>query len=312
MPASIPALLCAAVLIAPRLAFGAQSVDDGTVSLRLTLEGADQIAGTLPHAYRLYVTPDSIRISLSLGNQSNEAIVVDQRRVQDLLRLQLAMNGPSTKAVAIAARWLPDIRMPGRWATFTNSWAALTIEPSKAISWIISLQRIDGSAFDSGAYALTYEVPDLQSAISKTDGRLWVGRYPSRSATVQLVISPPRTPREISAAHQTEARDASLKNDHATAAAAYSRALAADPSDTNALSGLANSLLALKRYKEASPLYQRLLQSASGRLTYELAALAYLGADDERNARRMLQAAGLSDEDVRGTVARLRARILRQ
>jgi hypothetical protein len=309
MRLDIRAVLCAITLTSPVLALAAQATDDGVLSLHLTPEDADQISGTLPPQYRLYVEPESLRLGLLLGNESEEPIVVDQHSMEGLLRLRLATAGANVTSVPVVVQWLPEIRLPGEWTTAPNSSAPLTIEPGKGVSWIISLSRGDGRRFSRGTYTLTYEVPNLQSVVRKPTGSPWIGRTPSRPTSVPLVIALPQTPREMSAVHKLAARQALLRRDLDEQAAAYSRALVADPTDTMAVSGLANSLLSLRRYKEAIPLYERLLQGgARDSQTYLNAAQAYMGLADEANARRVLGAAGFSPERIQAAVARFRVR----
>ena len=307
MRLDVGALLCVSILTSPALALAGQAVDDGVLSLHLAVEDGDQITGTRPPQYRIYVEPESLRLSLLLGNESEHPIVVDQRRIEGLLRLRLETAG--SRVVPVSVAWLPEIRLPGEWTTATNSWDPLTIEPRTAVSWIIALNRRDGGVFNTGNYDLTYEVPNLESIVRKTSGSPWIGRTPSRSASVPLVIALPQTPREMSAVHRMAARNAMFRRDRAQEAAEYSRALAADPTDTMALSGLANSLLGLKRYQEAVSLYERLIkEGARSAETCLFAAQAYVGLADEVNARRVLGAAGFSAERIQETVARLRAR----
>jgi len=304
MRLNVWALLCVVTITSPASAFAGQAVDDGVLSLHLTVENGDQIAGTFPPQYRLYVEPESLRLSLALGNESGEPIVVEQRRIQELLRLRLDTGGANANRVAVTVQWPPEIRLPGEWTTKPTSWAPLTIEPHTGVSWIIVLNRGDAGVFDSGTYAVTYEVPNLQSIVRKATGSSWIGRTPSRPASVPLVIALPQTPREISAVHKLAARDALLRRDLGEMAAAYSRALAADPTDTMAVSGLANSLLILKRYAEAVPLYERLIkQGVVETRTYESAAEAYIGLGDDANARRVLSSAGYSPERIQTTLA---------
>jgi hypothetical protein len=310
MRLNVCALLCVVTLTFPALAPAGQAGDDGELALRLTPEDADQISETLPTQYRLYVEPEALRLSLLLGNLSEEPIVVDQQRMEALLRVRLATAGANANRVPVSVQWLPEIRLPGEWTTETNSWAPITIEPGKGVSWIILLSRGDGDRFSTGTYVLTYEVPNLQSIVRKATGSPWIGRTPSKPASVPLVIALPQTPRDTSAVHKLAARNAMLRRDRVEEAAEYSRALAADPTDTMALSGLANSLLGLKRYQEAVPLYERLIkEGARSTQTYLFAAEAYMGLADEANARRVLGAAGFSAERIQETVARLRGRV---
>jgi pentatricopeptide repeat protein len=69
-----------------------------------------------------------------------------------------------------------------------------------------------------------------------------------------------------------------------------------------AVSGLANSLLALRRYKEAVALYERLMKEGVRSSETSLnAAQAYIGLGDESNVRRVLGAVGFSDERIQAT-----------
>jgi len=222
--------------------------------------------------------------------------------LESLLRLRV--ETADSRVVPVSIAFLPEIRLPGEWITASNSWDSLTIEPHSGVSWIVSLTRRDGGVFNTGNYAVTIEVPNLQSIVRKSSGNQWIGRSPSLPATVPFVIALPQTPREMSAVHKMAARNAMLRRDRVEEAAEYSRALAADPTDTMALSGLANSLLSLKRYAEAVPLYERLIkQSLLDTRTYEYAAEAYMGLGDEANARRVLSGAGYSPERIETTLA---------
>jgi hypothetical protein len=113
MRLDVRAFLCVIRLTSPVLALAGQATDDGVLSLHLTPEDADQISGTLPPQYRLYVEPDSLRLSLLLGNESEEPIVVDQLSMEGLLRLRLETAGAKVNQVPVVVQWLPEIRLPG-------------------------------------------------------------------------------------------------------------------------------------------------------------------------------------------------------
>ena len=94
------------------------------------------------------------------------------------------------------------------------------------------------------------------------------------------------------------------------AAAAYSRALAADPTDGTAIVGLGTAFLILGRYAEAIPLFEQVLpRGPSESLVFSRLAQAYLGVGDEQNALRVLRMSGLPEDRIASEVAQLRRAI---
>jgi tetratricopeptide (TPR) repeat protein len=279
----------------------AQAPDDGVISLEVTLEDGESL-GTLPRSYRLYDETASVPIALSIGNLSENPIVIDQEAIRRMFRARVR----ASSELPVSIQWLSEIRLPGSWIPVANSWTPLSIEPQMAVTWLGLMESRDGNVF-RGRYSLEYEIPGIMAAISKLDGTRWVGRVPSLGATLGFSASRPGSPRERAAMHRVTARQATFRSDWLKALEAYSSALASDPADLAARGGIGASLMALGRYAEAIPVYEQLLPTAPrGALTYDALAIAYLATGDEVNARRILRQSGLSEERVSTKVAELR------
>jgi tetratricopeptide (TPR) repeat protein len=158
-----------------------------------------------------------------------------------------------------------------------------------------------------GRLTVRFEIPDLMRAIRKQDETPWVGRVPTRPGLLSLVIAPSSGPAETAARYRLEARQAMFKKEYIKSIEAYSRAVAADPSDRQAESGLAGALLAAGRYRAAVAIYEKRWPSMSpASAEYPLVVMAYLGMGDVETARSLLQRMGVTSDRVNEKVAEYR------
>jgi hypothetical protein len=276
--------------------------DDGQIATILVPLDGDEL-GTLPVSYRIYGEPNVLRLGLSLVNQSDATIVIDQEAIRSTLRVRLSAG----QEVAANLRWLPDLHLPGDLVPTMNSWGPISLESKKGLTWLIEVEREDLEPFGRGRLTVQFEIPDIIHAIHKPDETAWIGRVPTRPGVVSLVIAPPNGPAETSARYRFEARQAMFRKEYIKSIEAYSRAVAANPSDRQAESGLAGALLAAGRYREAVTIYEKRWPSMSpASAEYPLVVMAYLGIGDEQTARSLLQRMGVTSERVNDKVAEYR------
>ena len=287
--------------------------DEGLLSITVAVPMSDRV-GVTEDARRLYVESDELHLDVSVVNQSDSRITIDQEQLQRAFRVTLTTGGTS---IPVVATWSDDALVIAPDSDTRDSVSRpdpLNVEGHGGAYWTVTVRRSDSLSFGSGRYRLTWSSADLAAAIHGAEGGQWNGRAPDKTSSVGLLIQPPQSVLEAARMSTTEADDAVLRGHHQHALAAYQRALSADPSDSRTKTMMAFMYLRLNRYQEAIRPLEDVLAGAVGEknLSFVL-ALAYVGAGDEGNAVRVLRwTAGLPEDRVRTEVETLGREVRRR
>jgi hypothetical protein len=281
----------------------AQSFDDGVVGLDVRVISAAK-ATSIPLTYRLYEEARSVSIELSLYNESEKPIIIDETLMKGSFLIRL---GPSNSREALEVEWMPGILEPGTLKQLQGG-APLVLEPLRGVAWLVRCTRPAEGLFREGEYSLEIVTRDLSRSIQRADTSVWNGRAPSRTVRFTVVVSPPLNARERAESNALVGDEALARGDDELAATSYQRALASASGDAAIQAKLASTLLQLGRYKQSAQLYEQLLPTLRpGSVAFLLAAKAYLGLADEAGARRVLRLGGLSTARIDDHIKTLRA-----
>jgi tetratricopeptide (TPR) repeat protein len=248
-----------------------------------------------PLTWRVYTEPHEFQFKVSFTNESSEPVLIAQSRLRDVF----AVGVDRGSEIAVRVEWLVSAADPVR------------IDPGKLASWTVTVSRADGQAFTAGLYSITRRFQDFRDAVSTIDGKAWGGRVPDGTGELAVIVKPGNTPAERALHHMLVAQAADAAGDFDAALESYERAAVEDPSDGQASLGMADMYLLHARYREALSLYQDLAARpgfARDRIAPFLAQ-AYVGAGDLASAVSVLQALGLSADEVSTALENMRRRV---
>lgn len=272
---------------------GGQSHPRPTGVTRWFLEpAAAERMGSQPRTYRLYDTPDSIRLLLTIVNESPAAIEFDHAALRREFRLTLSGRA------GLYATWAPDMASStGRVAL--NLDREVRISAGDAASWEIDVRRNDGASFRAGKHVITATMNNALRDLRSAKGRP-VHTASAGDTSLTLHVGPPSGPRERADELRSRAERIQRTNPKEAIGLLHA-AQAFDPADLGILLALGQAYVAVHRYKESLPFFERALamQTNAHRssIPYSL-AFVYVALGNEAEARRVLRAGGVSDEGV--------------
>jgi hypothetical protein len=269
----------------------------GTLAYRVQfpLGTEERTTANDPPTWRVYTEPLEFHFKLSFTNESSVPILIAQSRLRDVLAFGVDRGGE----IAVRVEWL------------TSSADPVRIDPGKLVSWTVVVSRADGQPFTAGLHQITRGFQNVRDVVSTVDGKPWEGRVPDGAGELAILVKPGNTPAERALHHMLVAREADVAGDFDAALASYQRAAVEDPSDGQATLGMADMYLLHARYREALALYQDIWTRpgfARDRIAPFLAQ-AYVGAGDLASAVSVLQALGLSVDEVSTTIENMRRRV---
>lgn len=292
------------VLLSMPMVCAGQSRPDARGTTRWFLEpAAAERMGSHADTYRLYDSPRSIRLLLTIVNESPTAIEFDHATLRREFRL--AFNGRA----GLYATWAPDMASSmGRVAL--NLDREVRIGAGDAASWEIVVRRSDGESFSAGTHVFTATMNNALRSLRSTDGRpvhtAWV-----RETSLTLHAGPPSGPRERADELRSRAERIKITNPK-EAIRLLHEAQAFDPANSRILLALGQAYVDIERYKESLPFFERALaMQANARqssIPYSL-AFVYVALGNEAEARRVLRAGGVSNEGVDRSLVNYRRKL---
>ena len=185
------------------------------------------------------------------------------------------------------------------------------VPPGAFVAWTVTLKRHDNATFTAGDYRLAVRLENTRAALRTTDGAVWRGRV-GEDGTREFVVRVelPASVHEQAVAHQLQAAAKVARTDFLGALDDYSRAAEADPADLSSILGMAQMYRILGRYREALPLFAKLLEQRphDSRMAFWL-ALAHAGVGEERKAIEVLRTAGIAENDIPERMQEIRSYI---
>ena len=292
------------VLLSMPVVCASQSRQAPTGATRWFLEPATaERMGSQPRTYRLYESPTSIRLLLTIVNESSTAIEFDHATLRREFRLIL--NGRA----GLYATWTPVMASStGRVAL--NLDREVRIGMGNAASWEIDVRRSDGEPFSAGKHVMTATMNNALRSLRSHDGRP-VNTAPGHDTSLTLHVGPPAGPRER--ADELRSRAERIKTTNPKEAIRLLQAAQAfDPADLRILLALGQTYVDLERYKESLPFFERALamqtNAHQSSIPYSL-AFVYMALGNEPEARRVLRAGGVSDEGVERSLMNYRRKL---
>jgi len=265
-----------------------------------------------PRSIRLFQTYAAIPLTLTLFNQSPVDMVIDGEAFRRGVSVQMRSAG---RQVPIRVEWADVVRHAGA----PSEVSAHTIEldhnqggPLRGVVWNIHVTRVDGAVFEAGEYAIDVELGGAVTALNTSTGEPFRGYVIPRN-TVTLTMAESVDDAERVQRFQQLGFRALLDKRSAEAEGLALKGLAIKPDHTGLLGLLADAYVQQNRYREAIPLYERVLPSLRDRSSVPMMlALAYVGIGDDTNAIRALKLEGRSDAGAASELVRLREVVKRR
>jgi hypothetical protein len=260
--------------------------------------------------YRSFVERRTLRIRFLVDNESVSPIQIDQVKLRDALSLTV-VNSEGAE-IPTTLEWIPEIRLSTADAPTTSDLVSpVVVEPMSTAGWSLIVERSDGQSFSAGPYGILPTTSGFPGAIATAGGQPWQGRARDASGRIVLVVMSPRDAHEVSMTYLESGLKAMRENHPLRAAEDYERAVATDPTNTEALWFLGGAYLALQQYQQAISTYEQLLKrsSSSAEAVEAVArrlAFTYVAAGDEVNAARVLRSAGVPEEAMPAALDELR------
>jgi tetratricopeptide (TPR) repeat protein len=259
--------------------------------------------GPRPRTYRLYDSPASIRLLLTIVNESTTAIEFDHATLRREFRLVLDGR------VGLYATWAPDMASStGRVAL--NLDREVRLGAGNAAGWAIDVRRSDGKPFGAGVHVITATMNNAFDSLRSPEGHP-LHTASARDTSLTLHLGAPSGPRERADDFRSRAERIKTTNP-GEAIRLLHAAQAFDPANLRILLALGQAYVAVERYKESLPFFERALamQTNTHRssIPYSL-AFVYVALGNEAEARRVLRAGGVSDEGVERSLMNYRRKL---
>jgi hypothetical protein len=261
-----------------------------------------------PHSYRLFEEQEVVELSLIIANTSERPVFVDQTVVAAGVRLSVR----SESIISIEVQWAPLAQVGDGSPSPAPLGASALLESGSSVAWMLHVRRTDGTPFTAGIHSVAYTI-NLAGALTSTTGE--AARHPpALDAELRFDVQPPTSRRELALNFRLDADRAIRANDLIQAADAYSRAVAADPTDDSNHVGLAIVYVGLERYKEAIQVLQPMWPRVGGGsdMVPRALAQAYVGIGDAQSAVITLRSAGFTDARVAQEVTKLQGTVQRR
>jgi hypothetical protein len=264
-----------------------------------------------PRTFRLFDEAEDLVLRLSIMNEFDTPLFVDQQVLRQALGTTLSSAG---QTVDVVVEWQPSIRLDGEsFRTPLSGPDKVRVDGERGVRLFLRLRPANGERFAAGTYQIDVAMQPPLAAFYDAEGQPWSGPPIAARTTLTVVMNKPLSTQERVLQAMTEGSFAAFEEGNwAGAAAAYRRAVALAPGNDDAKSMLATSYLRLKRYREAITLLEEILPRRRGpRGEGGALVLAYMGLGDEVNAARVLQAEGFSSEQAAVRIAEVRENLQR-
>ena len=261
---------------------------------------------TRPRTYRVYTSVDSIRLGLTLQNESPAPLAIDLPRFGERIGIRVQAD----RDVPVSLEWADTLRRAREPGLFPVD--ALQLDPGRGLDWAVSVRRLDGLPFE-GEYDIHLNAEQILTAVTATDGSAWNGQA-LKGTVLHVIVRPPGSSAERAGMHRWLGFTATTDGRPSDALREFTAALMESPDDLDALVGLGDAYLMQNRYREAIDAYERVWPRLTQRnMVGMLLALAYVAVGDEQNARRVLRSStGRSETDVTNQLQDLRERARRR
>jgi len=309
-------LLCGGIVLGVVLVLGgvapreslAQEDAESALSVDFRVADSEQLPAP-PVRWRLYGEPRQLRLKVSVTNRytSRVPVLVETDSVKSTFGLIVERQ----TEIPVTLQWLdgtltvneePTALPPG------SSWVRL--EPSQQLAWTIVADRADGQLFESGQYYLTVGFAGVRSAVRNVDGTPWQGRMPESVGQWSLFVAPPTSTIERVRMHEIAADAAKARGDTAQALSEYTQVLELDPTNVNAQLMIGHLHFMAGRYRDAIAWWERVAapNPRGGAQVQQAISLAgaYVGAGQDARAIEVLEAAGLSVDQIATELERWR------
>jgi hypothetical protein len=283
----------------------AQTLNRGLIDWDLHVLETAPLAGS----FLAYGERPVLQINLVVYNRSDSRVSLDLAQVINGFRLRIFLG--STE-LPIVFQWEPGIVVTGKSQDrLSVPSGPLTLEPRSSVGRELSVRRNDGQPFVAGDYGLVGTTNNFGAALQTLGGERWIGRSEDGGSPRILLIRPPETQREVSLMHYLAAKEAGRKNDSEKAVQEYENAVLADRTHDLPVFALAGTFASLRQFDRAIQTYEEILgRFATNPALVERAseglARAHLGAGNPAGAIQTFRRLGMSEENARAKVEKLR------
>jgi hypothetical protein len=255
-----------------------------------------------PHSYRIYEEPEELRIILNLGHDGVQPASADQRTFAERLRVAVIDDRDESVDVEIEGTfWWTAIRP----RTQLDPGEPIVLASPSSIDWKLQVRRADGQRFRAGRHAIIVSTAESFATLRLADGSRTGAAVSERRLTIETGL--PTNLRERSQMHWVAAERAYEQGRFADVVAAARQAFDAHPHSGGSYI-LGMSFLRLGKCREAAAALEGLLQVGliARSSIPEFLAYAYVCANDESNARRVLRRRGFAAAQLDAEIARFR------
>jgi hypothetical protein len=270
----------------------------------ITVLGADVLPEGM--SYRLFEPSGRIELELIAKNEGPGTLVVATRSFSEGTDFVVRRDGMD---FPVAAEWQAGVRMSNTGETrdaLGNG--EIELEPDRWFTWIAALTPVDSRLrFDPGTYEIAVNLDRAVGGLKSSGGAPWTGRA-ERTGRWTVKVQPPTTTDEVARLHHIRASGLMLQQRHREALEEYRQALKAAPHSDSALAGMAVAHMALREYRLAVPLLEKVVPRFRGGTTTlpQMLARAYMKLGDEKSARRVLRDEGWPEPAIAAEIARQR------
>ena len=149
----------------------AQQIDKGAVEWDFVVEDAEYL-GNPARTYRAYSETEQLQLKVSVWNQSEEVITVEQAPLRMMLEVRVADANQETP---VTIEWLEGVQLPGD-AVPNIQIGPVYLKPHTGASWRVIVRLQNGERFLAGEYVITGWMHHLRRAVHTPDDSAWTGR----------------------------------------------------------------------------------------------------------------------------------------
>jgi hypothetical protein len=273
-----------------------------------------QVQGGLPRterpSFELFGRPSSIEFTMRVLNDSSETLVVPASFPTDV-GIRVERDG---RVVSAETRWeAVEVALEGDEPVQLDLMTPFYLAAQAVARFRGVVRPTASTVFSPGDYTVRLDLRRSVGGVRDGANKPWNGYY-GREPSVYVRVTEPRTSEELRRSNLATANAAMFKGDAALSIKYYTEMLRVSPDDMDALSGLGQAYLELRRYKEAAAAFE----SAIARLArgersglYASAAYAYVALGDDVRAEAIL-AKAYDPESAKRLLVRIREAVGRR
>jgi hypothetical protein len=237
-------------------------------------------------AFGLFAPTDAVEVEVRLDNEtSDRQLVVDGGFFQ---AIKWTLTRADERAVDVEVIWNDTATCAGQGAPTECSLVSRTIlGPLNSLQGLMTLQT--RAPLAPGDYRLHLDMSTAKGMLREADDSPWRGGLLDRGS-VGLTLRAPRSNRDRATVHRIEGGRAAKARDFVSALREYQQMAAEDPSNTDAVAGMADALVELGRFKEAIAVLERPVATGKPEsIIWQNLAVAYLATGQDPLAEALVR-----------------------